>query len=115
MGSNQSVADTTSLPSIYCEYREKCPARNRSAICVPCLYKNKTGSLKPQLVKVNADGSFRIQNRPGGHVTNCSCASEKLCDTCRTVMKNFVFPPSTGEERLSLLKPYEPHSNYAKF
>lgn len=76
MGSNQSQSiisqKYTSLPSIYCEYSD------RSAICVPCLYKNYTGSLKPQLIKVNPDGSFCAQNRPGGHVRNCSCTSVEL-------------------------------------
>uniref|UniRef100_A0A6C0BT24 Uncharacterized protein n=1 Tax=viral metagenome TaxID=1070528 RepID=A0A6C0BT24_9ZZZZ len=109
MGSNQSG---TSLPSDYCIYEEKCPASNRSAICVPCLYKNRTGSLKPQLIKVNQDGSFYAHNRLGGHVTNCSCIPEKLCDTCYLVMENYVFPPG---DKLSLLKPYESNNNYAKF
>ena len=108
------MSSSTSLPSIYCTYTEKCPARYRSAICVPCLYKNKTGSLKPQLIKVNPDGSFCAQNRLGGYVKNCSCTSEKLCNTCYDVMKHYVFPPGAGD-KLSLLKPYEPHSNYAKF
>jgi hypothetical protein len=113
MGSNQP--STPSMPSNYCEYVDRCPSRNRSRICVPCLYKNRTGTLKPQLVKVNEDGSFTAKNQLGGYVKSCSCTPVKLCNGCYNHMKDYVFPPVTSKDRLLFLKPYEANNNYAKF
>ena len=103
MCSNQS---TSSMRSDYCIYTDKCPESDR---CVPCLYKNRTGSLKPQLIKVNPDGSFYAQNRLGGYVKNCSCTSEKLCNPFYDVMKHYEFPPEVN------FLPYESNINFAKF
>lgn len=128
MGSNQSTIiqqSDQSMPSNYCEYVDRCPSRNRSRICVPCLYKNRTGQQRP-----NRECNNRCSNNPslqykeGYPLVNsicencnalCSCTPTKLCKTCYNFMENHVFPPSTSHDRLSLLKPYEAHNNYAKF
>lgn len=134
MGSNQSMISQKpdkSLPSIYCEYSDKCPSRNRSAICVPCLYKNITGQQRPErksLYKCNelCSNNPNLQYKEGYPLVNgickncvnykllCSCTPAKLCGTCREFIRNYVFPPAAAD-RLSLLKPYESDNNYAKF
>ena len=122
MGSNQSTQNDTSLPSIYCEYSDKCPSRNRIGICIPCLYKKHTGTLRPQRHLCNNlcsnNPNLRTGNYPlvNGYCDECCrCSSSKLCGTCREFMQNCVFPPATSEDRLSLLKPYEADNNFAKF
>lgn len=132
MGSNQSMPSSTSMPSIYCIYDDKCPSRNRSAICVPCLYKNRTGLSKPLLLNgYNPNCSERIKcydpisnlvcdsclkyRKSGVFQSLCKCTSYKVCGTCYNYMKDYVFPPATSDDRLSLLKPYEAYNNFAKF
>jgi len=133
MGSNQSLEIDTNLPSIYCVYaKDKCPSRNRSAICVPCLYKNRTGLLKPPLLNgCNPNCTERIKcydpisnllcdsclkyRKTGAFQSLCKCTSYKLCENCYYFMKDYVFPPVTSDDRLSLLKPYEADNNFAKF
>lgn len=132
MGSNQSTflqQNDTSLPSIYCIYSDKCPSRNRSAICVPCLYKNITGQIKPPIINDhNPNCSERINcsdpisnlkcdsclkyMRSGVFGWACKCSHYKLCGTCYNYMKDYVFPPG---DKLSLMKPYEADNNFAKF
>lgn len=129
MGSNQSMPSSTSMPSIYCIYEDKCPSRNRSAICVPCLYKNKTGLTKPPTInRVNPNCIYSCAAKLGmpcsdcsayfkQGVRNCKCEQLKLksCGECYNYMKDYVFPPATSDDRLSLLKPYEADNNFAKF
>ncbi len=103
--------------SIYCEYGDGCPPwpkSTRSRICLPCNYKNRTGYLKPQLLKVNSDGKLVAQNRPGGFVNTCNCTSQQLCKNCEKAMDRYINPPST-DDGLSSLEPYEPKNNYSKF
>jgi hypothetical protein len=126
MGSNVSTIikqPDKSLPSVYCTYEDKCPSRNRSAICIPCLYKNKTGQIKPPLLDgYNSNCSERIKcydpisnlvcdsclkyMKTGVFRSLCKCTPYELCKPCYNYMDNYVFPPATSKDRLSLLKPH---------
>ncbi len=102
MGSNQSTSqqNDTSMPSIYCTYVDKCPSRNRSRICVPCLYKNRTGEQHPTKNKPYKCNNFCSNNTSlkNGHpnltcnvclnIMRCSCTETKVCKTCYDYMSD---------------------------
>ncbi len=115
------MGSSKSLPSIYCTYKDKCPSRTRSRICVPCIYKSRTGQTRLQCRELCINNpNLQHDNHPIVNVicemcSKCSCAETKMCDSCHKYMSDFVYPPSTSDDRLKLLKPFEPNNTFSKW
>ncbi len=118
------------MPSPYCQYTDKCPSRNRSAICVPCIYKSYTGLTKPKKIQyenINCKQAIKcynpISNLQCDDCLNyamtgffeCKCTQSMVCKKCYDYMNDYVFPPRSQTDPSFWPKAYGPACNYASF
>jgi hypothetical protein len=124
------MSSNKTLPSPYCQYADKCPSRNRSAICVPCMYKSHTGLTKPKKIQygnTNCKQAFKCYN-PISNLTcddclnyantgvfDCRCTTTNLCKSCYKYMYDYVFPKHSQNDPSFWPKGFDLHSNYASF